>query len=50
MKIDIPNSVIQELVDANIIQTHGSVQSIEMRSSHATRLQWHFAEYVSAMI
>ena len=50
MKIEIPNIVIQELVDANIIQTHWNIHSTEVRSQQATRLQWHFAEYVSALI
>ena len=50
MKIDVPDSIIADLIDANIIQCHGSINTVEMRSQMSTRLQWHFAEYVTALI
>ena len=50
MKIDIPDILIQELVEANVIQRSGSIHSVESRGNQVTRLQWHFAEYVTALI
>lgn len=50
MKIEIPESIIQEMIEASIIQTHGNVQSAEARWQQVQRLEYHIAEYVIALI
>lgn len=50
MNIDIPNSVIQECIDAGIIQTSWSINSTESRSSHTQRLTYNVGEYVVAKV
>jgi hypothetical protein len=50
MKVDIPDSLIQECIDSNLIQTHGSVHSSEARGQQVQRLEYHIAEIVVAII
>lgn len=50
MNIELPNPVIQECIDAGIIQTSWSMNSIESRSSHAQRLTYNVGEYVVAKV
>ena len=50
MKIDIPQSILQEMVDCNLIQTHWNIQSAEARWQQVQRLEYHIVEYVIAVI
>lgn len=50
MQIDLPNPIIQDCIDAGVIQMKGSVWSIETRSSHTQRLTYHVGEYVIAKV
>ena len=48
--IPIPVSLIQEALDAWIIQTHGIPQSADLREAEVMRREHHFAEIVIAII
>ncbi len=48
--IPIPNSIIQEAIDAWIIQMKWSAGSVESRSRDVERIEHHLAEIVIAVI
>lgn len=50
MLVNIPDAIIQEMVDANIIQQFWSVKTADLRWNHVHRLTYHVWEYVLALI
>lgn len=46
MKIQIPDILIQEALEAHFIQDRGSINSTEGRSREVERREHHFAEIV----
>ena len=46
MLVNIPNSIVQEALEAHIIQNSGSVNSTEGRAREVERREKHFAEIV----
>ena len=46
MKIEIPNAIVQEALEAYLIQDKWSINSTEWRSREAERRQYHFSEIV----
>ena len=50
MLIEIPNVIVQEALDANVIQMKWSLGSVEIRSRQVEALEHHIGEIVSALI
>ncbi len=46
MLVNIPNNIVQEALEAHIIQNSGSVNSTEWRARDVERREKHFAEIV----
>ena len=50
MIVNIPNNIVQEVLDAHYIQQRGSVWSIESRCLATQKIEYHVWEIVSAII
>lgn len=50
MLIELPNSIIQEAIEAHLIQQKWSINSTEGRSREVQRRESHVAEIVCAII
>lgn len=50
MQIDIPTNIVQEAIDADVIQSAWSVWWIEARSRAVQMIEHHIGEIVSAII
>lgn len=50
MLINIPDPIIMEMLDCNYISSYPHPPSIDHRSPHVARLQYHFSEYLLALV
>ena len=50
MLIEVPNNIIEELIEANILQKSGTIWSAETRWAQVQRLEYHVSEIISAII
>jgi len=50
MKIEIPDKIVEEIMESNFITSRWDIQTAEARAEYSRRLQSHYSEIIGAIV